>query len=68
MTLINLASQELKSMMSNRGEGIGINKALIIMSKHMGYRLDPKKLTVLEFFNIRDHYGKENNKIRNSGK
>jgi hypothetical protein len=62
LTEISLAEEELRSMMSNRGEGIGIREALIHLSKYMGFRLDPRQITVSEFFNIRDKHGKENNK------
>ena len=68
LTEISLAEAEMKSMMSNRGEGIGIREALIHLSKYMGFRLNPKELTVSEFFNIRDKHGKENNKSRDSRK
>lgn len=68
LTEISLAEAEMKSMLSNRGEGMGIRKALVHLSKCMGYRLDPKQITVSEFFNIRDKHGKENNKSRDSRK
>lgn len=68
LTEIMLAEADLKSMMSNRGESIGIREALVHLSKYMGYRLNPKEITVSEFFNIRDKHGKENNKARNSRK
>lgn len=66
LTEIGLAEAELQSMLSNRGEGIGIREALIHLSKYMGFRLNPKEITVLEFFNIRDKHGKENKQVRNS--
>lgn len=68
LTEISLAEAEMASMMSNRGEGIGIREALVHLSKYMGFRLDPKELTVSEFFNIRDKHGKENHKTRDSRK
>ena len=60
LTELSLAEAELKSMMSNRGEGMGIRAALIPLSKWIGYRINPKEFTVMEFFLIRDRYGKEN--------
>lgn len=68
LTLISMAEAELMSMMSNKGEGIGVREALIHLSKYMGFRLNPKEITVSEFFNIRDKHGKENNKGRDSRK
>jgi len=68
LTEISLAEAELRSMMSNRGEGIGIREALIHLSKYMGFRLNPKEITVSEFFNIRDKHGKENQQKRDSRK
>jgi len=68
LTEISLAEAEMKSMMSNRGEGMGIREAVIHLSKYMGFRLNPKEITVSEFFTIRDKHGKENHKARNSRK
>lgn len=68
LTKIALAEADLRSMMANRGEGVGIREALVHLSKYMGYRLNPKEITVTEFFNIRDKYGKENTKVRDSRK
>jgi hypothetical protein len=68
LNLIELAEGELRAMLSNRGEGIGIREALVHLSKYMGFRLNPKEVTVSEFFLMRDKYGKENNKKRNSRK
>ena len=68
LTQIGLAEEELKSMLSNRGEGVGIREALVHLSKYMGFRLNPKEITVSEFFNIRDKHGKENHKKRDSRK
>ena len=68
LNLIELAEGELRAMLSNRGEGMGIREALVHLSKYMGYRLNPKEVTVSEFFLMRDKYGKENNKKRNSRK
>jgi hypothetical protein len=68
LNLIELAEQEMRAMMSNKGESIGIREALVHLSKYMGFRLNPKEITVNEFFLMRDKYGKENNKTRNSRK
>ncbi len=68
LTEISLAEAEMMSMMSNKGEGIGVREALIHLSKYMGYRLDPQEVTVSEFFNIRDKHGKENKQKRDSRK
>ena len=60
LTELSIAEAELKSMLSNRGEGVGIREALVPLSKWIGYRINPKEFTVMEFFLIRDRYGKEN--------
>lgn len=64
LTEINIREAKLKSMMANRGEGISINTALVYMSKWLGYHLNTREVTVLEFFEIREQYGKENKKTR----
>ena len=64
LTEVSIAEAELRSMMANRGEGISIQEALIPLSKWVGYRINPKEFTVMEFFLIRDRYGKENKQKR----
>ena len=37
-----------------------IDESLIYLSKFMGYRLNPKEITVIEYYTLLDHYGKAN--------
>ena len=60
LTQIKLKEQQLKNMIANKGEGVSINESLIQLSKWIGYRLNPKEITTLEYFNILKHYGKAN--------
>ena len=47
-------------MMKNNGDGMTIDQSLIHLSKWVGYRLNPKEITVVEYFNISEQYGKAN--------
>ena len=60
ITLINIQENKLQSMISNNGNGLSINEALIHISKWVGYRLNPMEITVVEYFNILKEYGKAN--------
>jgi hypothetical protein len=62
LNLIEIEAQRLKDMMANAGEGMKIEDALVHLSKWAGYRLNPKEISVVEYFNILKQYGKENNK------
>lgn len=66
LTLIEIEEQNIEQMLNNKGEGVSINKALVYLSKWVGYRLDPREVTTLEYFNIMDLYGKENKQQRHS--
>jgi len=60
ITEIELQEAKLKTMLSNNGKGITIEQSLIHLSKWLGYRLNPMKITVVEYFNTLKEYGKEN--------
>ena len=60
LTEIELTEAKLKSALSNNGEGLTINESLIYLSKWLGYHLNPKNITVIEYFNILRQYGKAN--------
>jgi tricorn protease-like protein len=60
LTLIEIEEGNIEQMINNRGAGMSINTALVYLSKWVGYRLDWKEITTLEYFNIMDLYGKEN--------
>jgi hypothetical protein len=68
LTLIGIEERKIEQMLNNKGEGVSINKALVYLSKWLGYRLDPREVTTLEYFNILDLYGKENKQQRHSGR
>lgn len=66
LTLIEMEERNLEQMLNNKGEGVSINTALVYLGKWVGYRLNPKELTTLEYFTLMDLYGKENSKERHS--
>lgn len=60
LTNIEIKEAELVKMMKNNGDGMTIDQSLIHLSKWVGYRLNPKEITVVEYFNISEQYGKAN--------
>jgi len=60
LTEIEIEEVKLKGMLTNNGNGLTINESLIHLSKWIGYHLNPKRITVIEYFNILKEYGKEN--------
>jgi hypothetical protein len=60
LTEIEIQEAKIKSMLENKGEGTSIEKSLIHLSKWMGYRLNEKEVTVKEFFDLMEEYGKAN--------
>ena len=60
LTEIELTEAKLKASLANNGEGITIEQSLIHLSKWLGFHLNTKKITVLEYFNILKEYGKAN--------
>lgn len=66
LTLIEIEEINLSKMMSNKGENKSINSVLVYLSKWLGYRVNTKEVTTLEYFEMIDLYGKENSKVRDS--
>lgn len=66
LTLIEIEENAIEQMVNNKGVGVSINTALVYLSKWVGYRLNPKEVTTLEYFNLMDLYGKENKQQRDS--
>lgn len=62
LTQIELKEAELKSAIANNSNGMTIEEALVYLSKWIGYRLNPKEISVVEYFNILAQYGKANKK------
>ena len=68
LTLIEIEEINLNKMLSNKGENKSIQSVIIYLSKWLGYRINPKEITTLEYFEMIDLYGKENSKVRHSGR
>lgn len=62
LTQIELKEAELKQIIDTNNTGLTVDQALIHLSKWIGYRLDPREITVIEYFTILDEYGKANKK------
>ncbi len=60
LTLIAAQEEKLKGMLNNNGNGMTIEQALIHLSKWLGFRIDTRKTTVVEYFNLLAEYGKAN--------
>ena len=57
---IAILEKEVESRM--KGEKMTYSDALILMSKFVGYRLNPREVTILEFKSLENHYGRSNKK------
>jgi len=60
LTEIGVEEAKIKSMLDNKGEGTSIERSLIYLSKWLGYRINIKEITTLEYFNLLEEYGKAN--------
>ena len=60
LTEIEIQIAKMDAMLSNKGSGITIEQMLIYVSKWMGQWLNPKNITVKEYFNLIEQYGKAN--------
>jgi len=58
---IEIIEQKIKSLQMNFGDGQTIEKSLVHLSKWMNCRLNIKELTVVEFYEIVNEYGKRTN-------
>lgn len=57
---IAILEKDVESRMS--GEKMTYSDALILMSKFVGYRLNPREVTILEFKSLEQYYGRSNKK------
>jgi len=63
LTKIAIEEERLKVMMSNKGESMSIDEALISLSKWLGGNLINKRsVTAEQYFNLLQSYGKSNQK------
>ncbi len=46
--------------MANNGNGMTIEQTLVYLSKWAGYHINAKKITVVDYFNLLEEYGKAN--------
>lgn len=60
LTEIEIAIARMDAMLSNKGSGITIEQMLIYVSKWLGQWLNPRNITVKEYFNLIEQYGKAN--------
>jgi hypothetical protein len=60
LTESELKEIELKNMIESNNSGMTTEQSIIYLSKWLGYRLNPKEVNVIEYFNILEQYGKEN--------
>lgn len=60
ITLAKIEEERLKKMLANKGEGVSINSVLVYLSKWLGYRLNTREITTLEYFEMMKLYGKQN--------
>jgi hypothetical protein len=60
LTEIEVEKARLESMLSNKGNGMTIEQTLIHLSKWLGSWVNSKNITVREYFNLINEYGKAN--------
>ena len=60
LTEVALEEQRIKEMIENNKQGMSTEQSLIYLSKWLGYHLDSKKISVREYFDIINEYGKQN--------
>jgi hypothetical protein len=60
LTEIEIEETRLNSMLQNAGNGMTIEESLIYISKWLGTWLNAKNITVREYFNLLEQYGKAN--------
>jgi len=60
LTEIEIEETRLKGMLENGGKGMTIEESLIYISKWLGTWLNTKQITVREYFNLLEQYGKAN--------
>lgn len=60
LTEVEIEETRLNSMLKNAGNGMTIEESLIYISKWLGTWLNVKQITVREYFNLLEQYGKAN--------
>lgn len=60
LTEAEIEETKLKNMMANNGNGMTIEQTLVYLSKWTGYHINTKKITVVDYFNLLEEYGKAN--------
>jgi hypothetical protein len=60
LTEIEIQDAKLEAYKKKNSNPTSLEKTLIKLSKFMGFRLNWKEITVTEYFNILDQYGKAN--------
>ena len=60
LTEVEIEQTRLNSMLQNAGNGMTIEESLIYISKWLGTWLNAKNITVREYFNLMEQYGKAN--------
>ena len=60
LTEIEIEVQKLEGILANAGNGIGVNQALVYMSKWLGSWINPKSITAREYFTLLGEYNKAN--------
>ena len=60
LTEIKLEETRLKEMIENNKQGMTTEQSLVYLSKWLGYHLNSKKISVREYFDIINEYGKQN--------
>jgi len=60
ITQIQIEEHKLKQMLSNRGDNQSIEESLVYLSQWLGHHVDPKNISVIEYFTRIELYGKQN--------
>lgn len=60
LTLIEMEEIKLKNILNNSTKGISIEQSLIYLSKWIGYWLQPKVISVREYFDLLKEYERYN--------
>jgi hypothetical protein len=66
LTEIEIQNAKIKSLEYYFGDGQRIEVILLYLSKFIGYKIDRKKTSVLEYFTLLEEYGKANKKVGDS--
>jgi hypothetical protein len=67
LTEIEIQNAKIANLEAHFGGGETIEVVLVYVSKWLGYRINTREISVLEYFVILDEYGKANKKVGHSG-